>query len=535
MKKTLIILVAGLLYSRLLLAQETLQSVTTAGNTFNRELISTNGGVARRLTVYSDSYGYGALGQESGITYLSATTFDRVSLGHMNNQGIYSEKICALPNGNVGIGISAPLSKLDVNGSANFSGAIHSKLSTLEGGTLFLENPSKTGDNANSWAIYNMTGPYGDGLNFWKYPANGGVNSGPQLQLFDNGTSRFSGKLDVNGSGNFSGPLTQNSYQVWHHGTLQRPVGMPVDHIGADANITADQLPTNSTTFAYTNGMYNSGAPFEGPLASFGGLNGKYDLQINAPYGQGNGLAFRTQNGDGAGQWNAWNYVYHSGNFNPSSKLDFVYNGSLDGSRSLEQSAAGKIYNATNYPVPYGMFMDIGAGIYKMQFNAAHTRNGNIYVKVSGDGGEGDWQTLYHSGNLNLSNYFPTAGGSITGNVTIGAMNAERDLAVNGNIKTRKLKVTQTDWPDYVFDSSYQLKSLHQVEKFIVANKHLPDVPSAATVTKEGVDLGDNQVVLLKKIEELTLYIIQQNKELQEQKVKVEALVKEVKELKTQK
>ncbi|GGH79770.1 hypothetical protein HNQ91_005009 [Filimonas zeae] len=104
---------------------------------------------------------------------------------------------------------------------------------------------------------------------------------------------------------------------------------------------------------------------------------------------------------------------------------------------------------------------------------------------------------------------------SLYGNMYIGTTNNQKDLNVNGKIKTRKVTVTQTNWPDYVFDSSYQLKPLHQVEKFITANKHLPEVPSAATVAKEGIDLGDNQVVLLKKIEELTLYIIQQNKRIE--------------------
>jgi hypothetical protein len=66
---------------------------------------------------------------------------------------------------------------------------------------------------------------------------------------------------------------------------------------------------------------------------------------------------------------------------------------------------------------------------------------------------------------------------------------------------------------------------LYQVEKYIQQNKHLPDVPSAAEVKKEGIDLGDNQAVLLKKIEELTLYIIEQNK-------KLEAVCQEVKVLK---
>lgn len=88
------------------------------------------------------------------------------------------------------------------------------------------------------------------------------------------------------------------------------------------------------------------------------------------------------------------------------------------------------------------------------------------------------------------------------------------DLHIDGNTKTRKIKVTQTEWADYVFDSSYYLLPLHQLEKFVQTNKHLPEVPSAAEVKKEGLDLGENQATLLKKIEELSLYIIQQNKEI---------------------
>ena len=104
------------------------------------------------------------------------------------------------------------------------------------------------------------------------------------------------------------------------------------------------------------------------------------------------------------------------------------------------------------------------------------------------------------------------------GNIGIGTNAPQSELAVKGTITSMKVKVTQTGWADYVFDSSYQLLPLPQVEKFIQENRHLSEVPSAAEVKKDGLDLGDNQVVLLKKIEELTLYIIQQNKELAEVK-----------------
>ncbi|HMT77540.1 MAG TPA: hypothetical protein PKA44_07485 [Saprospiraceae bacterium] len=90
------------------------------------------------------------------------------------------------------------------------------------------------------------------------------------------------------------------------------------------------------------------------------------------------------------------------------------------------------------------------------------------------------------------------------------------NLNVNGNINTREVMVSLKDWdtyPDYVFQSEYQLRSLSELETFIMQNKHLPDVPTAAEVKDSGINIGEMNVVLLKKIEELTLYLIELKKE----------------------
>lgn len=100
------------------------------------------------------------------------------------------------------------------------------------------------------------------------------------------------------------------------------------------------------------------------------------------------------------------------------------------------------------------------------------------------------------------------------GYVGIGTTTPSEKLSVNGNILSKKVKVTQTGWADYVFHPCYKLPSLDEVEAYIKRHQHLPDIPSAAEVEKNGLDLGDNQTALLKKIEELTLYIIQQQKEI---------------------
>jgi hypothetical protein len=103
------------------------------------------------------------------------------------------------------------------------------------------------------------------------------------------------------------------------------------------------------------------------------------------------------------------------------------------------------------------------------------------------------------------------------GNVGIGTPDTKGyQLAVNGaGVFTKVVVKTYGSWPDYVFEKGYDLPSLHDVENYIRLNNHLPEIPSAAIMAGNGVDLGVNQAALLKKIEELTLYLIDQNKELE--------------------
>ena len=146
---------------------------------------------------------------------------------------------------------------------------------------------------------------------------------------------------------------------------------------------------------------------------------------------------------------------------------------------------------------------------------------GNVYI----DGGDkGTGSTSASEGNILIATQ--------RGKVGIGTTNPQAKLAVNGDILSKKVKVTQTGWADYVFDPSYDLPSLKEVENFIKQNRHLPDVPAAAEIEKNGLDLGDNQTVLLKKIEELTLYIIQQNNRIDKMEEEMQSLRKNRKQKK---
>jgi hypothetical protein len=109
------------------------------------------------------------------------------------------------------------------------------------------------------------------------------------------------------------------------------------------------------------------------------------------------------------------------------------------------------------------------------------------------------------------------------GNVGIGTGNPGGfKLAVEGKIAAREILVTlQSPFPDYVFASNYKLRSLYNLESYINQNKHLPGIPSAAEVEKKGgIELGQMNTKLLEKVEELTLYVIQLKKEIEELKTK---------------
>ena len=154
------------------------------------------------------------------------------------------------------------------------------------------------------------------------------------------------------------------------------------------------------------------------------------------------------------------------------------------------------------------------------------------------------------------------------GNVGIGTSSPQATLDVNGNIFTNsKIAIGTTDlgkigtyalavngsaiftkavvklnsaWPDYVFNPAYKLPKLDSLEQFIKFNQHLPEIPSTSDVEKNGIDLGETQTVLLKKVEELTLFVIEQNKQteklqkaVEEQNKLIEEQSKRISELET--
>jgi len=150
----------------------------------------------------------------------------------------------------------------------------------------------------------------------------------------------------------------------------------------------------------------------------------------------------------------------------------------------------------------------------------------------SGGGGENgtgqfnNWRTLLdsHSDVKSTGRLMLTGTGNhifSSGNVGIGTETPKAKLSVNGNILANEIKIkTDISVPDYVFESDYELKGLDFIANYVKSNKHLPGIPSAKEIERDGLDVASMNLLLLKKIEELTLYAIKQEGEIKNQNVK---------------
>ncbi|MGJ8732293.1 MAG: hypothetical protein ACSHW4_04080 [Cellulophaga sp.] len=132
------------------------------------------------------------------------------------------------------------------------------------------------------------------------------------------------------------------------------------------------------------------------------------------------------------------------------------------------------------------------------------------------------FRTNNHSSDLIINN---------NGNIGIGTVDTKGfKLGVKGKIAAEEVKVAiYNNWPDFIFEKNYDLPTLKEVENHIKKNGHLKDIPSAKNVKQNGILLGEMDTKLLQKIEELTLYTIQQQKEIEELKTLVKQLVKQKK------
>jgi len=239
----------------------------------------------------------------------------------------------------------------------------------------------------------------------------------------------------------------------------------------------------------------------------------------NAAYVQAMDLAFYTSDGWGLGRLSEKFRIKHNGYIGigtsaPANKLTLDFGSTRDAIRIFSDGDASAYSDMifeikTKTGIPYGK---------PHSWVISSRRDGHFSGDASGN-------TLEFYANLVGGGYtaplsFKSNGDvilsaphqAITGNVGIGTTTPDEKLTVNGKVHAKEIKVNNNIWPDYVFKPSYSLMPLHKVETFIKKNGHLPEVPSAKEVEEKGIEVGANQALLLKKIEELTLHIIEQDK-----------------------
>jgi len=225
------------------------------------------------------------------------------------------------------------------------------------------------------------------------------------------------------------------------------------------------------------------------------------------------------------------------------------YNTSVGSFANVANGSVSYSISLGNNAIAISNQLAISDSIHTIKAKGLPTGAGYVLTDVSGNGNLSlQPKPVLLSGTTNfVSKFTPT--GTLVGNsqifddgnlVAIGtissASTAGYKFAVNGAaIFTKAVIKLYTTWPDFVFDEKYNLPSLIDTKKYIDQNKHLPGLPSASEVEKNGIDVGLTQTALLQKVEELTLYIINQEKEIEElkqQQRQLEQLQKEFDELK---
>lgn len=433
---------------------------------------------------------------------------------------IQNDTIFTLTPGNVGIGTSVPEYKLDVHGSVRITNDLY-----VGGGIIITDKVRASGDiksaslEADSIIMDSTKAIYGD----TRFAS--AVKIDNKLEV--NGSARIFGGLRV--SGLAINPLAQYLVADDGQGNFCRyEIHSLGDNLG---NHMAQQNIVTGDFWISNNGESkgirinpggdltllldgvnsfeikgNNGVPLRRGISldeDFGGVpNGRFNFWINA--------------------WQdaAFNFMSYVPSYMGSPEerhclMTILKNGNVGiGSsipqRELEIKSSGHYFGNT-LPIientgtgAAGIEMIPGGGSKRWYIHATGPDNyqgGNKLVFRTTD--SLDVMIVDESGNIGIG---------INPSVTNNPKNYR--LAVNGTLGAKEIyvEINQTPWPDFVFNENYDLMALSELEAYLTENKHLPGIPSAGEINQNGISLGEMDAMMLKKIEELTLYIIEQNK-----------------------
>jgi hypothetical protein len=442
-------------------------------------------------------------------------------------------------SGSANVGTPQVAIALPANGAIVSEGAnvIINATATETGGTIakveFYEDTSKIGEVDAppynfTWVgpepgLYTVTAKATDNVGTISTAA---VNIGVQsLNYFWSTT----GNIATNGDSNFIGTVDTNRLSfrtndvermsISRTGTVMVGTANAEDSLSLHGTLTLidtshNQAPMN----LYCNNIYS-------PFVNLSNTSPAAGASIGIRYWNDSGLVAQFFSGSSHDAYTPYGYAFHQigrGGMEfvaaqPTSYFSWGNNFKTSGGAEMI------FYPHTGHLI-IGSTTDSGNNILQINGNTwttgltIPTRATAGYVLTSDSSGNGTWQPgsgghwIYANGTVYDS----------VDNIAIGTSNPQGyKFAVNGTAIFTKVKVkTAGTWPDYVFAKGYHLPDLEWLEDYLAKYRHLPDIASEAEVKKDGIDVGDHAAALLKKVEELTLYLIEENKALKEQNAK---------------
>ena len=386
---------------------------------------------------------------------------------------------------NVGIGTNVPAARLDVKTTSNyvgqFNGAAPMYMSIFEGDVY-----------RGYWGSYSGAAEdvdFGTGSGNTTGKLHLTIQSNPRVTIGANGnvgigTTDPQHKLHINGGDLFvqsSSGLIRLGYQganEWQMATT-----------GAGADLRWYTTPDGGTTITPRHYFSQNGNMGVGGFSGPGVPLGRLDVIGAGTTSSTNTFLLRNSLGDTLMR------------MRDDGRMGLGYNGSTYG-RTLNMGGTGINFYTANE-------VAFGGAIFPTDTSLViwSNSNSNNYLVL-----QPSW------GNTGVGTYTPNAKLHLNGAMLVGNNSARiatgYSVSIDGRLITEESTVlNSTSWPDYVFDDGYKLMSLDDVEKHIKTQKHLPNIPPASTIEKEGIHLGDMSKRLMEKVEELTLYLIELKKE----------------------